>query len=286
MSMGRFTKQVGARSVRKALMAMPLAVFAVGCGGELPEQGQTEGDVPVAPSEAVEQTEQGVVLGGSYWWGISSGVSQLNMGTSVGRTCFLTGVQGNLKPGSSANTNSVYAYIYAGNWYLAISQNNNMALGAGVQCINTDTNRTLDGVWFKGDPARLLGAVTAQRRCFLTRVEGSGGFTTNADYARVWNDGLNWYLGGSLTGEGGARARCVDVPTDQGSWGYGAGDPGGFTANMTYNPGGVACMLTGLGGHFTANSFTDGVSIDYNAGTRYWEMTVVNGKRGWSSCVK
>ncbi|WP_163997580.1 hypothetical protein, partial [Pyxidicoccus caerfyrddinensis] len=213
-------------------MAMPLAAFAVGCGGELPEQGQPEGelpeqgqpegDVPEAPSEAVEQTEQGVVLGGSYWWG-STGWTQLDMGTSVGRTCFLTGVQGSLTPSSSGLTSSVYAYIYAGNWYLAINPNNGKALGEGVQCINTATNRTLDGVWFTGDPARLLGAVTAQRRCFLTRVEGTGGFKTNSYYARVWNDGLNWYLGGSLSGEGGARARCVDVPTDQGSWLYGAG---------------------------------------------------------------
>jgi hypothetical protein len=285
MNMGRFTKQVGARSVRKALMAMPLAAFAVGCGGELPEQGQPEGDVPEVPSEDVAQTEQGVVLGGSYWWG-SDGWTQLNMGTSEGRTCFLTSVVGSLKPSSSGLSSSVYTYVYAGNWYLNINPNNGNALGAGVQCINTATNRTTDGVWFKGDPARLLGAVTAQRRCFLTRVEGTGGFKTNSDYARVWNDGLNWYLGGSLSAEGGARARCVDVPTDQGSWLYGAGDPGGFTANMTYDPGGVACMLTGVGGHFTANSYTDGVSIDYNAGTRYWEMTVVNGKRGWSSCVK
>lgn len=283
MQMGRFTKQVGARSARKVWMAVPFAAFAVGCGGELPEQA------PATPeaAEAVAQTEQGVAATNTYWWGTSNnGTTTTNIGTATDRTCFLSGVQGNLRPAIAGNPSSAGVYIYNGNWMLFVSHLNSKALSAGVVCISTDTNRTAEMTWTEGSAARLLGAVTSTRRCFLTRVEGTGGFTTNSDYARVWNDGLNWYLGGNLTGAGGARARCVDVPTDQGSWLYGAGDPGGFTANMTYDPGGVACMLTGVGGHFTANSFTDGVSIDYNSGTRYWEMTVVNGKRGWSSCVK
>ena len=48
----------------------------------------------------------------------------------------------------------------------------------------------------------------------------------------------------------------------------------------------MACALSGIGGNFDANSFTDGVSVDYNSGTRYWEMTVINGKRGWGNCVR
>jgi hypothetical protein len=48
----------------------------------------------------------------------------------------------------------------------------------------------------------------------------------------------------------------------------------------------VACLLSGVGGPFTRSDFSDGVSIDYNSGTRYWEMTVTNGKRGWGNCVR
>ena len=282
MNMGRVTKQSGARTVRKLWMAMPLAFFAVGCGGEMPE----DTGAPVA-DEALAETEQAVGLAGSYWWGTTNnGNTTTNLGTATDRTCFLTGVQGNLKPTVAGNSSFVGLYIYNGDWWVTVTHFNSKALSAGVQCISTDTNRTAEVTWTEGTAAKLLGAVTGQRRCFLTRVESRGGFVTNADHVRVWNDGLNWYLGGDLSAAGGARARCVDVPTEHSGWHYIAGDPGGFTANMAYDPGGVACLLSGIGGHFTANSFTDGVSIDYNSGTRYWEMTVVNGKRGWSSCVK
>lgn len=281
--MGRVTKW----SVRKLCMAMPLAFFAVGCGGELPEQGQPEDPSAPVAGEVLEQTEQAIGQAGTYWWGTSNnGNTTTNLGTATDRTCFLTGVQGNLKPTVSGNSSFVGLYIYNGDWWVTVTHFNSKALGVGVQCINTDTNRTAEVTWTDGSAAKLLGAVTGQRRCFLTRVESKGGFVSNSDHARVWNDGYNWYLGGDLSAAGGARARCVDVPTAVYYWHVIAPDVGGFTNNLSYDPGGVVCMLSGIGGRFTTSSFTDGVSIDYNSGTRYWEITINNGKRAWSTCVK
>ncbi|NNC19733.1 hypothetical protein HRD49_31105 [Corallococcus exiguus] len=281
---------------RKLFLAAPLCLFAVGCGGdpmmdetlagEAPTgEAVTETAAPAAPDDAALATaEQGVNLGGTYWWGTSNnGLTSTAIGTSTGRTCFLTGVQGNLKGTSWAGAG---VYQYAGNWQIFVNHTNSKALGTGVQCLDTATNRTPEMAWYDGQAAKLLGAVTASRRCFLTQVEAAGGFTANSDYARVWNDGYNWYLGGSLGGSGGARAICVDVPTAQGGWLWIAGNPGTFTHNLDYNPGGVACLLSGIGGNFNTSNFNDGVSIDYNSGTRYWEMTVSNSKRGWSNCVK
>ncbi|RKH42547.1 hypothetical protein [Corallococcus llansteffanensis] len=283
--MGRFTKQ----SVRKLFLALPFTLLAAGCGSELDAQAGTAEDTqPAAEGVSLASTEQGIGLGGTYWWGTSNnGDTTTTIGTSTGRTCFLTGIQGNLKPAVAGNWSSAGTYMFAGNWIAFVNHANNKALSTGVQCLNTATNRTPEVTWRQGTAAKLLGAVTADRRCFLTRVEAStGAFTTSADYARVWNDGINWYLGGDLSGTGGARALCVDVPTGQGGWLWIAGEGGGFTENLAYNPGGVACLLSGIGGHFTTSDFSDGVSIDYNSGTRYFEMTVMNGKRGWSNCVK
>ncbi|RKH10371.1 hypothetical protein D7Y13_23360 [Corallococcus praedator] len=287
--MGPITKQ----SVQKLFLAVPFALLAAGCGAELdgqglPEDVQPEAAVAADAPESLAQVEQGVALGGTYWWGTSNnGNTTYTIGTTTGQTCFLTGVQGNLKPTVAGNWSSAGTYMSGGNWFVYVNHNNSKALGTGVQCLATSTGRTAEVTWRQGTAAKLLGAVTADRRCFLTRLEAStGAFTTGDDEVKVWNDGLNWYLGGDLSGTGGGRAMCVDVPTGQGSWLWGSGYGGGFTENLAYNPGGVACLLTGLGGPMTTSSFTDGVSIDYNSGTRYWEMTVVNGKRGYASCVK
>ncbi|WP_246137490.1 MULTISPECIES: hypothetical protein [Myxococcus] len=273
------------QAVRNLLFALPLTALTVGCGGEPLEQPTDT--APVAGDESPAQVEQGVALGGTYWWGTSTnGFTSTAIGTATNRTCFLSGVQGNLVPRVTGSWSGTGTFISGGNWTVYVSQNNSKALSTGIQCLATAANRTAEVSWYQGSAAKLLGAATAQRRCFLTSIEASGGFNSNSDYVRVWSDGLNWYLGGNLAGDGGGSAVCVDVPENHGGWLWVAGDPGGFTENLAYNPDSVACLLSGIGGHFNTSSYTDGVSIDYNAGTRFWEMTVVNGKRGWGNCVK
>ncbi|MCY1002884.1 hypothetical protein OWM54_37630 [Myxococcus sp. MISCRS1] len=271
--------------MKRWCLAMPLAAFAVGCGVEQEAPGTEGAAAPVA--EETGETTQAVGVENAYWWGTTAnGYTSTNIGPTTGRTCFLSGLQGNLKPAVAGRWATGGVLQSAGDYILFVSHNNSKALGVGVQCIYTSAGRTTEMSWAQGQAARLLGAVTAQRRCFLTQVTASGGFASNSDYVRVWNDGLNWYLGGNLSGAGGGRAVCVNVPEDHGGWLWIAGDPGGFTETLAYNPGGVACALSGVGGKFDDNSFTDGVSVDYNAGTRYWEMSVMNGKRGWGNCVK
>ncbi|WP_223635976.1 hypothetical protein [Corallococcus sp. EGB] len=275
---------------RKLFLAAPLCLFAVGCGGDpmmdeatAAETG-TEAPASSAPEDAsLATSEQAVSLGGTYWWGTTAnGLVSTSIGTVTNRTCFLRGVQGNLKGTSWA---SAGVFQYGNDWEIFVHHNNSKALSVGVQCINTAANRTPVMSWFDGQAATLLGAVTASRRCFLMEVTAAGGFAANSDYARVWNDGYNWYLGGNLGAAGGAYAACVDVPTEVAGGLKTAGNPGTFTYSLAYDPGGVACLLTGVGGNFSTSDFNDGVSIDYNSGIRTWEMTVSNGKRGWYNCV-
>ncbi|AGC49185.1 hypothetical protein MYSTI_07913 [Myxococcus stipitatus DSM 14675] len=274
-------------SMRNLLFALPLATFTVACGGEPLEPTSPEAASPVVADEAVDQVEQRVGLQGPYNWHTSAnGYVSTSIGTATNRTCFLTGVSGNLQPPTgSSSWGSTGTFVFAGEWYIFVNHNFSKMLGSTVECMTTAANRTAEVSWYNGQAAKLLGAVTADRRCFLTMVEGSGAFDSTSEYVRVWNDGLNWYLGGDLAGEGGGRALCVDVPESHGGWQWiSAGS--GFSKELAYNPGGVGCFLSGLGGRFNQNSLTDGLSIDYNSGTRTWEMTLSPAKRGWANCVK
>ncbi|WP_338872970.1 hypothetical protein [Myxococcus stipitatus] len=178
--------------------------------------------------EAVGQSEQQVTLHGPYTWRTDqNGYISTSIGTATNRTCFLTGVVGNLQPPTGSSTwGSTGTFVFAGDWYIFVNHNFSKWLGTTVECVTTATNRTAEFTWYKDQPAKLLGAVTANRRCFLTMIETAGAFDSTSEYVRVWNDGLNWYLGGNLASAGGGRAMCVDIPEDHGGWQWISGSVG------------------------------------------------------------
>ncbi|WP_338864403.1 hypothetical protein [Myxococcus stipitatus] len=274
--------------MRNLLLALPLVTFTAACGGEPLAADAPEAASPAVADEAIGQAEQQVGLSGTYTWRTNrANYTSTSIGTSTDRTCFLTGLGGSLQPVTPDDISWTFAgaHLYGDQWIISINQYVDAALSTTVQCVNTAANRTPEVVWAKGEAAKLLGAVTPNRRCFLTRIEASGAFDSTADYVRVWNDNINWYLGGDLADDGGARAMCVDFPEVHGNWLLISGaDP--INYNLAYNPGGVACFLTELGGRFNQDSYYDGVSVNYNAGTRTWEMDLSPVKRGRAVCVK
>ncbi|AKF86005.1 hypothetical protein MFUL124B02_19865 [Myxococcus fulvus 124B02] len=272
-------------AVRNLLFVLPLATFTAACGGE---PLAADAASPAVADEAIGQAEQHVDLSGPYTWRTNQAeFISTSIGTSTNRTCFLTGLGGSLQPATPDDISWAFAgaHLYGDQWILSINQYVNTALTTTVRCVNTAANRTPEVVWSKGEAAKLLGAVTPNRRCFLTRIEASGAFDSTADYVRVWNDNINWYLGGDLADDGGARALCVDFPEAHGNWFLTSG-AAPINHDLAYNPGGVACFLTELGGRFNQDSYYDGVSVNYSAGTRTWEMDLSPVKRGRAGCVK
>ncbi|WP_044279439.1 hypothetical protein [Myxococcus stipitatus] len=269
--------------MRNLLLALPLVTFTAACGGE-----PLAADVPAVADEAIGQAEQQVSLSGTYTWRTNQAeFTYTSIGTSTNRTCFLTGLGGSLQPATPDDISRAFAgaHLLGDQWVVSINQYVDRALSTNVQCVNTAANRTPEVVWSKGEAAKLLGAVTPNRRCFLTRIEASGAFDSTADSVRVWNDNINWYLGGDLADDGGARALCVDFPEVHGNWLLISGADA-IHHDLAYNPGGVACFLTEFGGRFNQDSYDDGVSVSYNAGTRTWEMDLSPVKRGRAVCVK
>lgn len=271
-------------SLSALLRLVPFALLSVGCMAEVGPEG---GD------ESVDQTEQAFSGNWNYSWGDTK-YSFANIGTSTNRTCFMSGMTGNIIPAGSTGQTGVGLRINASNDYELYVDSDGGALGVYARCVNTAAGRTAEVQWRTGDAAKLLGAVSPGRRCFLTRIttsnaypsEGGRGFKSNADYVRVWNDGANWYLGGVQSGVVWARARCIDVSSDHGHWKWQAGDPGTRYDELAYNPGGVTCLLTGVGGHFDKNDWVDGAFVSYDSGINQFFMNTKNGKSGWANCVK
>src|SRR5262249_50475837 len=70
---------------------LPAALLAVGCMGQ-PEDNPAAGeDAPVGALEQAFPANWG------YSWGVVNN-SSIDIGTSIGRTCFLTGVTGDIQP--------------------------------------------------------------------------------------------------------------------------------------------------------------------------------------------
>jgi hypothetical protein len=269
-----------------------LASLAMGCSAEVGQPASVGG----TGQEAVGKTEEAFSGNWNYSWGVTN-YSVIDIGTAVNRSCFLSGVSGALaynspQPGDTTQLGTG-VYIDANNEYHLYVQAAGAPLQGFARCVNTSAGLTTEQTWRTGQSSVYLAPHSANRRCFLTNVvtsvayptEGGFGFKQTSDYARVWDDGFNWYVGGVQSGVAWASARCIDVNGDDGGWLWQAGDPGTRKDNLAYNPGGVTCLLTGLGGHFTTSDWSDGAFITYDSGVNQFYMNTKNGKRGWADCV-
>jgi hypothetical protein len=253
----------------------------------------------------------------NYSWGDTK-TSSADIGTAVGRTCFLTGVGGDFRP--------LGAYLYAqGGSYPAkagVRKNANnhyeiyvqpeagKHLSAYARCVNSDAGRIEVG-WNSiqessaGD--KVIAPVGGGRQCFLQDIQNfavpmkdntgatySFGWAfedkANPDTVQVINDGAYWKLSvkpgnHSYPVNIAANAVCLNASQSLGSWTWKAADPGTAQINLT-NAAGATCGLTGVNGHFDAalGNWSDGVSISA-AGSQF-KLNLANGKRGWAGCMK
>ncbi|WP_437589292.1 hypothetical protein [Sorangium sp. So ce1000] len=270
------------------VLALLVAPLALGCVSEVGHEDEGALDEPVGEAQAA-------VGWWSYGWGCS-GSCELNLGSDTDRTCFLSGVWGKLGASSQA---SVRVTRSGGQWTLYVDSASGQNLGANAVCVNTVENRTGQYTWTWGPGDGLptsMGFGTSSRRCFLTQVTSNGAFKYNnwiTDYARVLKDvSGEWFLeGASTTGvdtpvTATVKAICVDVPQNYGAWQWIAGNNHRIDPLANDSIGGVVCGMTGLGGPFTSNSWTDGVWLEYNSTTLDWEQHTVNNKTAWSQCVR
>jgi hypothetical protein len=239
----------------------------------------------------------------NYSWGDTKN-SAVDIGTATNRTCFMTGISGDLRPGDDRYFADGFHPVGGGvrvkaNGNYELYVNTTRATQIWARCVNSSVGRTTEVTWQSGTPAVNLGAITAGRRCFLTQIDnhnwvyngdkstGWYAFTNlSSDYVKIWHDNANWYLGGSVAkGNVFAKAQCFTVSEDDGVWGWQAGDPG-TRKDLLTNVGGATCGLTGFGGHFDKSDWNDGAFISYEAGINQFYMNTKNGKFGETQCMK
>jgi hypothetical protein len=254
--------------------------------------GEDEG---LLEEEGVElgTTEQAVSWTALKWHSCTSKDCTVNLGSSDNRTCFLAGLRGKLASGLSGYPAGANI-VNNGSWDYNLYIENPLYEDISVMtvCIGNTANRVTAN-WQAGQPATLIPAgPNNTRRCFLSGIwnRSSTAFSTFASNTKVWRDGNQHFLGGSLPAGSSTsvNAVCVDVATHQGEYAWGNGVSTSYAGNLTYNPasGGVACGLTGIGGQFTTNNPGRGVLIGYNSGTRFWNWTMSPWTGGNALCVK
>jgi hypothetical protein len=224
-------------------------------------------------------------------WNFSWGVTQpssITLVSATSNTCFLSGMVANLQAVTTGNIISASVNRSPTNYTLSVNPDGN-PLGAYARCVNSVAGRTSEAFWQTGDLPRVIAPVTANRRCFLTGIAvirdqpSPRGFRFNADNVRVTVQGSNWVLSGSQSGHALARASCLDVNQDMGSWLWVAGS-GTRKDPLATNTGGVTCYLTGIGGDFSSNDWSNGAFITEENGQFF--MNTKAGKSGWATCVR
>ncbi|WP_437767291.1 hypothetical protein WMF27_19975 [Sorangium sp. So ce281] len=276
----------------KLACMLPVLLMGIGCVAATGEQ---------ADDELVGTAEQAF----TGYWGWSRATDNdftpaWSVGSKAEMTCFLSGVAGDL----SANGPSIYAsqagvwHGYGDGWILDTSGDDmDVKVKTTILCVPSIANRTTAVKWSSGQAAKVLAPVTANRRCGLMRVtndpeSGDNEWQAAGDSVLVWNDGTNWYIGGTGNAEG--WGMCVDASsgTGIGVWTYIAPSSGSATHNLVQaidngtTPLGTQCFLTGVGGRFQANSWTDGVFVTYDPGSTWWKVTVSNGKTADIMCIQ
>ncbi|WP_437989684.1 hypothetical protein [Sorangium sp. So ce145] len=284
------------KRIWKISWMLPVLLMGTGCIAAADEQAGDE----QADDETVATAEQAFSGYWSWSWADDSSTPPVYIGTDTDRTCFLSGVGGTLasRAGTWPDGDArVSVFRSGGGWYLDTHAGTgyNEIKGTAI-CVPSVANRTTPVRWSEGQPAQILAPVTTLRRCGLMSVlnEDAYGNDDNwkaaGDGVMIWNDGTNWYIGG--TGHADGIGGCVDVTYNfiwNATW---APTTGTSTLNVLQqidggtNPLGTQCFLTGLGGRFWWSDWSDGVFINYDPGSHWWSVTVTDDKTAHVACVQ
>jgi hypothetical protein len=276
-----------------AATLLPLSILATGCSGRVDGASQSE------PAGKVSEAFSGLEV--ASWLDTVS--SSTDLGPASGGTCFMAGLTGTIEAltfnpetvgaGVALNTTTNEWSIFVRPSHIGPGPNR---VGAQAECVGPTSGQTAQVTWRSGQSPQLLGAVTPSRRCFLQKVGTTSGienvnpgFRRDSDNIRVTNDGTNWWISGSQSGQAFGTAQCIDVTQYIGSWAVAAPDSSNAGDSLADSRGGVACLLTGIGGGFTSSDWESGVQMfvsQTDGGQAPYGIFVTAGKSAWVDCVR
>lgn len=268
-------------------MIITMAVLVAGCMMEVDDLQDAD----------VGEIEQAFSSTSTYSWGDTK-YSSADIGSAFGRACYMSGVAGYLTTnqfpeGSSQNGAGVF--INGSNRYNIYVDPafSGITLQTWARCVNS-YNCTADATWRSGQPKKILAPVTANRRCFISKLTtgrdasySRGGFSSLFDQVRVTNDGVNWYIDGSQSGLVWATASCIDVTEDLGEFFLWANEGSSSSAWLVPATNGATCFLTQVSGKLTtSNDWEAGPFVDLNPLFGYFYFNAKNGNGGRVRCVR
>jgi hypothetical protein len=220
--------------------------------------------------------------------------TSIPLGTTSGRACFLAGISGRLatmdrvRHGAAITSNGT-------NYSVTLRTSGGAKIAAGTMCVQPVRGLTSPVSWSSAlSASKVVAPITANRRCFLTKIEaipgdfvGTPPFNNVDDHVAVVQQNGNWVLtGDTRNGNVEAEARCLDISADRSAFTV-VGDGGFRSVGLAFSrPGLGACMLTRVKGGFLAqNDAQDGVQIVWNGSNR-WFMQVKGFKTGSAWCVE
>ncbi|EAU69379.1 hypothetical protein [Stigmatella aurantiaca] len=285
-----------------------MVFVAVGCGGV---PGEEEALTPEPESPRMTAS---ALVGNGYTaasWGTTQDTTGVDLDSSTDRTCFLSGVAGNLSRGEemALAEEAVASVLYrSGNYWLVAhggataNQVNdkvwhNTPVMAQSTCFLTATN-VKNATWTSDatvvPPVKIADLDPSNRRqCFLSGLLGvDGAWNNNSRYARVMKKADGWYVESNMTlnyPRARVMARCVDFPAgtvfSTKTVTAGTGTP--VTEALTTGTGVKACALTGVQGAFNQNSWTDGALLNFPSTVDgNWTATVTGGKTAHYTCAR
>lgn len=257
-----------------------LAIFAVGCG----EQDGNQ--------EEVVQIQEPLTYTDTTW---TKGQGELDLGSSSGRFCFLSRIQGDFDGGGEM----VRVFISGGRWKIHGTSGTSHTISATARCKALDSGKSYtaeSAQWDKGEATKNLSSALGVGNgdsCFLTKV--CGNFNGGGEQVRTWKDGSgNWWLGGASQTSGGlcARARCLNgealITLNNGDTvGYWLEDNPAIVLRFAPSSSSIACFLQGMRGKFQGGgeyitTYYDSVEAAFKLGGGSGQFGVST----WAGCMQ
>lgn len=241
----------------------------------------------------------------SVWsWGTpGNNGPDLDMGPSAGRTCFLTGVTGDLEGKWKGPLAGVWVFKSGGRWKLRTRAGVGTGVMGHAACIPTDYNQhtfSWPGNSENSNNTKVYPASGPRglTQCFLTSVTGTDGWKSPNSWAGlkkqdIWENGAmvpKWTLGGNLlweqdnTAGGSAGAVCVDMWQIVSAWSW---VPWSGSPPVTGDLGPTnnrVCSIHRLKGNLAAapGGWLDGLRMFIQGAN--WKVVSQSGKGGWGDC--
>jgi hypothetical protein len=267
--------------------------LVAGCSGDVGSTGEREVD-----SHEIGESTQAFTSAGSYSYGVTTQVALVDIGTANGRFCYTSGFAANLHMVDTIGVGRDDT-VKPPRWEMELNTFSGLPVGMFARCFYTNQIPKFDpakGLQLEHTSGKVKTATLGPRSpgelatlfAMANGLDGAFAFGSASDYVKIrtTDPGDTWTLEYRISGDiiltwgaiGGFTAFNGEVEWD-------APPSGSSRLSLGTTTTGMNCFLTGFGGPFTSNDWSDGVYLSEDTTAHVNYLNVSNGKRGWAYCA-